>query len=221
MTKQEKVIEYINKLKDNNKITQGSFIPSEHYLMLKLGYSRNTIRSALLKLVEVNILIPIKGKGYRYNFDFAPILRDFKKEYGAHSNTIFIKKRYVDEYENILKEYGYWELIKTRYNEKNEPFILTYQRISKTIMNKLNEDDYQVSLYKALKKKHFKISFAEKQIEYVNTPKEVKFFLPELQNHSLLLTSITKDKNNVILEVSHNYYYPDKFKWKWIEKSYE
>lgn len=219
MTKQDLVIDYLYKLFKDKKVTEGDLIPSENSLMIKLNLSRNTVRSALRKLVESSILIPIMGKGYIYNNAKSMELKSYSNKYVGEYSSLFIKERYINKYEPDLKVHGYVEIIKVRY-KNNEPFILTYQRISKETRNIL-KGDYKKSLYSSFEKTGIKVLFARKSIEYVDTPKEVKYFMSRSTNESILLKSKTTIKNNIIIESSHNYYYPKEFEWEWIEKNFK
>ena len=217
MTKQDKVLEYISSLAESNEIQNGKFIPSENSLMIRLGFSRNTVRNALKKMVEGSVLIPVQGKGYVYNASHSPSLRSFREEYGDNSSTIFLKRRYVEEWEPTIKEYGYWEIIKVRYLDNN-PFIIAYQRLSDYTMDKI--DDYEESLYGAIIKSGFKIAYAKKKVEFIDTPKEARMLNPSLSDKSILLKSSTYDVFNRVIEVSLNYYKPETFNWEWIEKKF-
>ena len=66
------VIEYINQEIQNGNLTNGDLIPSESQLSKLLGVSIGTIRKAVDKLENINVLYRQHGKGTfvsNYGFD--------------------------------------------------------------------------------------------------------------------------------------------------------
>lgn len=214
-TKVEQIYQYLLQIIKNNA-NSGDLLPSENFLCQKFNYSRNTIRNAYTKLINNNLVVPIKGKGYVAHKKTDNALNSFKNHYGEKSFSVFLKtveKKGV--YNKELKTYHYYELHKIRYIN-DYPYIYTIQEIPFNIYRKLNGKIAESSLYKALENANIFIFYATKNIELIKTSKELKYYFQIKKSQIVRLISHSYNLDNKLLERSVNYYIKE-FKWTFVE----
>ncbi|CAM9120478.1 GntR family transcriptional regulator [Mycoplasma marinum] len=221
-TKQDIIIDHIWSLYNEGSLTDGSFIPSERQLMIKFGFSRNTVRLAIAKLVSSNYLKPIQGKGYRIRNRIDNKFSSFENIFpGKKMTTEFFK---IEKMKGFNKEAGIMDpvfIYKYRCAD-GIPFMLTIQAIPKEIWIRINQDFAKESLSSALKllsetRPQYKMHATKKRLSLIATPEKAKKYLDSLEKDVVELKTRSISKKGIILEYSINYYNHTYFTHTWTE----
>ncbi|ALD66489.1 GntR family transcriptional regulator [Spiroplasma cantharicola] len=226
--KWEVIFDYLMYLIRENKVLPGEILPSQNMLKTKFGYSEQPIRIAFNKLIELQIVKSINGKGFVVQDKISNnLLFSFRELFPGSKN------KYYDLVEitcnkQLSKMTGFQEGKKLLYfkclRKTNTDEIILYQesyilrdKFKSITIEKLNESGLMLWIEN---NSNSIISHSSKEISFVN----------ESDNNDLLNNFKDKDSFNFILDLGKVYdifgemlefrkswYDPKYFKWNFIE----
>nr|WP_263314669.1 GntR family transcriptional regulator [Mammaliicoccus sp. Marseille-Q6498] len=223
----QKVMKNIEDYIEKQGLKHGDVLPTEKMLSEQYQVSRVTVRKAISKLIQKEILYSVKGSGTYVGFPKFEHnlfkLEGFTEEMGSNSNSIknevteFALIKPVEQIRQILnigeddKVYN----IKRIRNFNGEPLIIENAYIPVNLFPDLSIEVMTKSKYGYLKDKGFSIEKRfEEFIPRLPDEETMKIFdinsstpLLELKAHSVLT-------NGNIFEYSEVLYHPNKYKFK-------
>ena len=191
---------------ENKQYRSNSLLPSENDLAREYGVSRETIRKALLLLLENGYIHKIQGKGsivldvHRYRMPVTGIL-SFKERH-----EFLIKQGLLKRGEKVIY------LVRQRIID-GEAVILDKDYIKKNIIEELPTEKVKESLYNYLENDlGIKISYGNKdfKIEPVND-EDVKYIDLNGHNHIAVLRSDIYTEGTDFLHYNESRHRVDKF----------
>ncbi|AVN62531.1 hypothetical protein CG001_02735 [Mesoplasma coleopterae] len=226
--KWEIVFDYLMHLIRENKVQPGEILPSQNMLKTKFKYSEQPIRIAFNKLIELQIVKPVNGKGYVVQEKIQNnLLFSFRELFPNSINKYYdLKEIKVDK--EISKLTNFYEgtdvyFFKCLRKDKDTNEVILYQEsyVPKSIyknltLNYLNEN----GLMKFVEQETpSKVSHSSKKIyfEEANNKEFLHIFSDET------LSGFIVDEGNVygifgeLLEYRISRYKPKYFKWDFIE----
>lgn len=213
---------------ENRQYRSNSLLPSENDLAREYGVSRETIRKALLLLLENGYIHKIQGKGsivldvHRYRVPVTGIL-SFKERQEFLNNETETKVLVNKEVEapDFLVNLGLLKkgekviyLVRQRIID-GEPVILDKDYIRKSIIDELPTEKIKESLYSYLENDlGIKISYGNKdfKIEDVNDDDE-KYINLNGHNHIAVLRSDIYTEGTEFLHYTESRHRVDKFRF--------
>ncbi|WP_455494761.1 trehalose operon repressor [Gemella sanguinis] len=211
---------------ENKQYRSNSLLPSENDLAREYGVSRETIRKALLLLLENGYIHKIQGKGsivldvHRYRMPVTGIL-SFKERHEFLNNEIetrVIENKEIDAPEFLIKQ-GLLKrgekviyLVRQRIID-GEAVILDKDYIKKNIIEELPTEKVKESLYNYLENDlGIKISYGNKdfKIEPVND-EDMKYIDLNGHNHIAVLRSDIYTEGTDFLHYNESRHRVDKF----------
>ncbi|AVN60517.1 hypothetical protein CG007_02800 [Mesoplasma entomophilum] len=226
--KWEIVFDYLMHLIRENKVQPGEILPSQNMLKTKFKYSEQPIRIAFNKLIELQIVKPVNGKGYVVQEKIQNnLLFSFRELFPNAINRYYeLKETIVDS--KLSKLTNFYEgtevyFFKCVRKDKDTHEVILYQ-----------ESYVPKSIYKNLTLNYLNENGLMKFIEH-ETPSKVshsskKIYSEEANNEELLhifsdetLSGFIVDEGNVygifgeLLEYRISRYKPKYFKWDFIE----
>ncbi|ASZ09284.1 hypothetical protein CK556_02935 [Mesoplasma chauliocola] len=226
--KWEIVFDYLMHLIRENKVKAGEILPSQNMLKTKFKYSEQPIRIAFNKLIELQIVKPVNGKGYVVQEKIQNnLLFSFRELFPNSINRYYeLKELTIDK--KLSKETNFYEgtqvySFKCIRKDKDSNEVILYQEsivpkniYKKLSLNYLNEN----GLMKFVENEtSSKVSHSSKKIYFEGTSNKELLNIFEDQS----LSGFIVDKGNVygifgeLLEYRISRYKPKYFKWDFIE----
>ncbi len=198
-------------IQSNYKVND--IIPAEGKIEEKYKVSRITVRKAIEELEKANIVEKkqgkgtfVKGKKISYDANFVGSLTQRLAKQKRKLTTKDVSFEIIEEkhfVKDILKCDTILCLKRTRYLD-GIPFALMYNYFDMNLVENLQEDFKEGSLYAFLKKEYkLEIFSAQETIEAIASSKEQAKKLEIKENFPLLsLQRISFDKNDSVIEFS-------------------
>lgn len=204
----------------------GSLLPSEHEFAKSFGVSRETIRKALVLLLENGYIQKIQGKGSivldrrQYSFPLSEIssFKELNSAQGMGSRTIIIRNEWSEMPSSICSAFnitsGTFAWCITRVREvQGERIILDYDYLLDRNLGKIDDSILADSLYEYLEDiVGLEISYAQKIVtcEPVTLTDSDLLDLDE-DSHVVVIRSTVFLKNTTIFQYTESRHRQDRF----------
>ncbi len=226
--KWEIVFDYLMYLIRENKVLPGESLPSQNMLKTKFQYSEQPIRMAFNKLIELQIVKAVNGKGFIVQDKVANnLLFSFRELFPGSKN---IYKDFIEVVcdQEISKLTGYQvgqRIIKykcVRFTLENELILFQESYLAKEKFKNLTLDDLNNHglIYFIENKSKSILSHSSKKISFITESESLKqeFALKDEINNGLILDEgRVYDIFGELLEFRKSYYQPSFFEWNFIE----
>lgn len=209
---------------ENNEYKIDTNLPSEIEIMNKTGYSRDTVRKALILLEQNGYIVKAQGKvakvSKRKKIEF-PITNIFSfKELGNKKSVTYIvnleinKEDKINEILGQAKDEEYFKLVRIREIE-GEKIILDKDYISRKYVDNLPLIEATNSIYEYFENKlNLKIDYSEKEIEVKFANSYEKKVL-DMKNFDMVVSVKSKTylEGEKLFQYTESIHRPDKFKF--------
>ncbi|MBC1484565.1 trehalose operon repressor [Listeria sp. FSL L7-1485] len=206
----------------------GTLLPSENVLAKRFSVSRETIRKALVLLLENGCIQKLQGKGSvvldreRYSFPVSGLtsFKELQKSEHMNATTKVIKNKQttlpsqIADFAGLPKDTKCLEILRVRYLEE-EATILDYDYLlggeTEPIATNILED----SLYQYLEnEKGYEISYAQKEItvEPLNA-NDKKYLALHGDTHVVVVKSTVFLKDTTLFQYTESRHRMDKFRF--------
>ncbi|AUB31582.1 GntR family transcriptional regulator [Spiroplasma floricola] len=226
--KWEIVFDYLMYLIRENKVKPGEVLPSQNMLKTKFGYSEQPIRIAFNKLIELQIVKSVNGKGFVVQDKISNNLLFSFRELFPGSKSIYTDFEELICDALLAHESGYQineRLIKFkcfRKTEKNELILFQESYIKKEKFKNLTLKDLNQEglMYFIEKKTSSIVSHSSKKISFITNSEDIEKYFNLTEN---AINGLILDEGKVydifgeILEFRKSYYQPKFFEWNFIE----
>lgn len=227
-----RLIDYIVDRIRSGELQEGDMLPTEAELCSEFQMSRQTVRTALLSLVNDGYLVRIKGKGTfvtkpKTIEDTTIFLESFSKEmerrgYRVKSEVLELRsirspaeiaeKLNTPEQEEVIK------LKRLRYQEGNfesGPIVLTTSWFPKRFSYLLKYDFEQTSLHDVYMENKTRRKSAEKEVSArILSSRDCRLIGVPVNSLAVLIASITFDQDDALIEYSESYYPAERNEFK-------
>lgn len=226
------VEEYIMQKIHTGEWPVGYMIPKEMQLCEQLGVSRSTVRTAMMRLVQERHLKRIKRKG---TFVTAPrvleestvFIESFFNEMfrrGMEVETEVLEFRYMEPYEELAELFGtdssqVIKLSRLRYAKNSfdkGPIVLTTSYLPGSDVFLFNYDFTKASLTSALNENGKDRYSMEKEMTAMMLGGRDSHLMGMKEGSlAMLITSVTRDEQDQVIEVTKSIYPLERNKFVW------
>lgn len=207
----------------------GEQIPTEGELQRELGVSRATVRKAMDDLVAAGMLIRIQGKG---TFVSQPRIEEQLGHITSFTEQMERLGKKVETTVLALKEEEPRAVIRAILELREDETVVVVQRLrcvdgvpisvitnylpSRFVPGLTAEGLDDSSLYRILEKRYgYQFHKAEETIEATGAPPDVARWLGlEPGAPSLLVTRLSSNPAGFLIDYSHTYFHPQRYKYR-------
>ncbi|WP_338984356.1 GntR family transcriptional regulator [Spiroplasma endosymbiont of Diplazon laetatorius] len=226
--KWEIVFDYLMYLIRENKVLPGEVLPSQNMLKTKFKYSEQPIRIAFNKLIELQIVKSVNGKGFVVQDKASNNLLFSFRELFPGSSSIYSEITEITCDKELMKKSGYLtgsKLFKfrcIRRTQEGELILFQESLVPKDKFKNLSTDILnQFGLLHFIENNTNSIvSHSSKKISFITDAKSyLKDFNLELEDMDGLILDEGRvyDIFGEVLEYRKSYYQPRFFSWDFIE----
>ncbi|AUM62728.1 GntR family transcriptional regulator [Spiroplasma monobiae] len=226
--KWEIVFDYLMYLIRENKVLPGEVLPSQNMLKTKFGYSEQPIRIAFNKLIELQIVKSVNGKGFVVQDKISNNLLFSFRELFPGSNSVYTNLEELKCDINLSRTTGFQvndDLLRIKCIRKTfEGELILFQeslikrdKFKNLSLDVLNENGLMHFIENKTK---LIVSHSAKKISFIT---DYENYLNYFNLNDEMVDGLILDEGKVydifgeILEFRQSYYQPKFFEWNFIE----